>query len=375
MTTAYTSQNTFFHEDEAQAAYDVAISGATGGNAARVEEYEANLAAFFSRRFAVACSSGTAGLYMAMYAAGVGPDSEVVVSPAAPVMTALPILALGARPVFADLRSTETFSFDPCDVLACCSPSTRAVIAAPMWGYPADSSATFSLAKDRGITTIEDCSHAHGTAVAGQHQGSSADIAVYSTQEKKLISTGEGGFLLTNSADLCRRLHLVRNCGKEKSTPGSQSSSVFGASFGLNFRLSSILAAIGIIQLQNLDRRLEIRRKNAERISRIVSHIAPTLREFPANDGVPNYYNFLLFTDTANGRDLNEILLSFSISSDIISYNYKPLYAFPVFSPYARRCANAESISECLATLPTHESLDDNYFTQLETALNIFATA
>lgn len=123
---------------EAQAVTSAVQGGDLSGNARLVGDYERALAHWFGARFALACSSGTAALHLALLALEVRAGDEVIVPPTAPAMTTLPVLALGARPVFADIRSSASFALDVVDVDRKRTARTKAVVSVPMWGYPAD---------------------------------------------------------------------------------------------------------------------------------------------------------------------------------------------------------------------------------------------
>ena len=154
--------------------------------------------------------------------ADVRPGDEVIVSAAAPAMTALPVLALGALPVlalgavpvFADVAHPATFALDRDDIAAKTTGRTRAVITVPMWGYPADGADLAAACDDWGLPLIEDAAQAHGTLVDGRHAGTHATIGTFSTHARKIMTTGEGGVCLTGHDHLNERLRRIRNLGQ-----------------------------------------------------------------------------------------------------------------------------------------------------------------
>jgi dTDP-4-amino-4,6-dideoxygalactose transaminase len=143
--------------------------------------------------------------------------------------------------VFADVAGPHTFALDLVDVEARRTPATKAIISVPMWGYPADGRALASACLAWGLPFIEDGAQAHGTRVDGGLVGTRGTIGAFSTHVRKLIATGEGGFLLTDSEELAMRLHQLRNLGQPARLDGPTgvSTGSFGAGFGLNYKLAA----------------------------------------------------------------------------------------------------------------------------------------
>jgi perosamine synthetase len=322
------------------------------GNSDAVPRYEQALSDYFESRCAVACSSGTAAILLALMVAKVEAGFEVIVSPAAPVMSALPVLALGAIPVFCDLEDPRSFRLDADLVAKAISSRTRAIISVPMWGYPFDTRPLREVADAHGVLYLEDCAHAHGAIYDGQRMGASAHCCAYSTHERKLIATGEGGFLLTDEPSIAEQLGILRNCGRH-----SDSKEPFGAKFGLNLRLPGVLAALGLAQLARLDARLQVRRSIACAMRERLKEIDMDELTVPiASD--PSYYAFCAtFRNYKETRLIAETLARRGIVSDTYAYDYRPMYQYAVFSKYRRFCPNAEQLATSLLALPCHEGV------------------
>ncbi|MGQ0777763.1 MAG: DegT/DnrJ/EryC1/StrS family aminotransferase [Pseudonocardiales bacterium] len=241
-------------DDELHAVRNTLLTADLSGNAEVVGRYEQELTSWFDVQFAVACSSGTAAIHLALLALGIGPGAEVIVPATAPAMTALPVLAVGAVPVFADVAHPATFALDIADMAAKFTPYTKAVIAVPMWGYPADGPELAQVCRDWGVPLVEDAAQAHGTSLASRYAGTQGVIGTFSTHARKLICTGEGGFCLTGDPALADRLRQLRNFGQPPN--GGE----FGTGFGLNYKLPAVAAALGRVQLSRLTNRLTQRR-------------------------------------------------------------------------------------------------------------------
>lgn len=213
------NRNIDIDERDVSAVVAAVQSGALSGTSPLVRVYETELAEYFGSAFALAVSSGTAALQVLLYAYGIGPGDEVILPPTAPVMTVLPIIASGACPVFVDIAAT-TFGLDLRGLELARSARTRLIVTVPMWGYPTNVEEVQSLASDWAIPVIEDASHAHGTVEGnGRLAGRTSHASFFSTQERKMVSTGEGGFILTDDVDLARRVREIRDFGEDRPCP------------------------------------------------------------------------------------------------------------------------------------------------------------
>jgi dTDP-4-amino-4,6-dideoxygalactose transaminase len=349
---------------EVQAVTGAVLGGDLSGNARLVGDYERALARWFGVRFALACSSGTAALHLALLALGVGADDEVIVPPTAPAMTALPVLALGARPIFADTRSVASFALDPADVDRKRTRRTKAVVSVPMWGYPADDGELVAACRGWRLPLIEDAAQAHGTRLDrdGRLAGTQGAIGCFSTHARKLICTGEGGFVLTADPALAARLATLRNLGQPArlAAPLALPAGGLGEGFGLNYKLAALPAALGLAQLDRLAGRLHTRRRVARRLLARLADV-PGLAPLPVPAGArPNHYALVLQVHLGDASLVGQRLAAEGVVSDTVRYGYRPLYQLPVFSaftPPAPRCPNAEALCASIITLPCHEGL------------------
>lgn len=337
-------------DDELHAVRNTLLTADLSGNAEVVGRYEQELADWFNAQFAVACSSGTAAIHLSLLALGVGRGAEVIVPATAPVMTALPVLAVGAVPVFADVTHPATFALDLADVANKLTPRTKAVIAVAMWGYPADGPELGRACRDWCVPLVEDAAQAHGTSLSGRYVGTQGMIGTFSTHARKLICTGEGGFCLTDDPALADRLRELRNLGQP---PGGE----FGAGFGLNYKLPALAAALGRVQLSRLTSRLARRHLILGKLTTMACEIIG-LEPFPIPHGAkPNGYAALFTAEPDLASNIMHRSHAAGIESDVLRYNYRPLYRTPVLTRYAppQQCHNAERLVATLLTVPCHE--------------------
>src|SRR5256885_6232021 len=178
----------------------------------RVAEFEEAFAKTVGAKYAVAVNSGTAALHAAMAAAGIGPGDEVVTTPLTFVATANCVRYVGAKVVFADVRS-DTLNIDPRSIEEKITPLTKAIIAVDYSGLPADMNELFRLATRHGLKVIEDAAHSLGAVYAGHKVGSIAHLTTFSLHPVKQITTGEGGVVTTEDAESAQYLRRFRNHG------------------------------------------------------------------------------------------------------------------------------------------------------------------
>lgn len=220
----------------------------------RVAAFEGDLAAACGVQHAVAVSSGTAALHLAMLALRIGPGDEVIVPTLTFAASANCVLYAGATPVFADV-DPATLLVDPADVARRISPRTKAIIAVDFAGQPCDYPALRALADAHGLALVADACHALGGSLGGAPVGSLADLTCFSLHPVKHVTTGEGGAVTTGDAALAARVRMLRNHGvtadrREREEAGAWFYEM--VELGFNYRLSDIACALGRSQLRKL---------------------------------------------------------------------------------------------------------------------------
>jgi dTDP-4-amino-4,6-dideoxygalactose transaminase len=218
-------------------------------------------------RYAVACSSGTAGLHACLARLGVGPGDEVITSSFSFVSSANVILFQHATPVFADIDE-RTLNVDPAAVEAAITPRTKAIIPVHIFGYPCDIEAITRIAAKRRIPVVEDACEALGATVGGRAVGSFGNPAVYGFYPNKQITTGEGGMITTDDPDVERELRSVVNQGRSDNGDW-----LVHQRLGFNYRMDEMSAAVGLGQLEKLDWLLARRREIAERYDELLARV------------------------------------------------------------------------------------------------------
>ncbi len=219
----------------------------------RVQAFEERFAEYIGVSHAVATSSGTAGLHVALLAHGIGTGDEVVTTSFSFIATANAILFTGARPVFADIG--EDYNIDPEKILEAVTPKTKAVLPVHLYGCPAGMKAIREIAEDYHLTIIEDACQAHGATYDGKKVGSFG-TGVFSFYPTKNMTTGEGGMITTDDPAIAKRARMLRDHGSSRR--------YVHEILGYNLRMTDMGAAIGMVQLTKLDDFNSKRRRNAE---------------------------------------------------------------------------------------------------------------
>lgn len=208
-----------------------------------VDRFEQRFAAIVGVKHAVAVSSGTAALHLALLAHGIGPGDEVITTPFTFIATANAVLYAGARPVFVDICA-DTFNLDPNLIERAITARTKAILPVHLYGHPADMVALGEIAARHGLVIIEDAAQAHGAAI-GERQVGAFGTGCFSFYATKNVVTGEGGLVTTGDDQVAERLRLLRSHGQRERYHHEV--------LGYNYRLTDLQAAIGLAQLERLE--------------------------------------------------------------------------------------------------------------------------
>lgn len=215
--------------------------------AKEVQLFEEEFSAYTGSKYAIGVGNATQGLHLALAALGIGPGDEVIVTPYSWISSASCVLMQGAIPVFVDIE-TETFGLDPFKIEDAISPRTKAVILVHMFGLPAKVREICDVCSRHGISLIEDASHSHGALDNAKHLGTFGVAGVFSLHQRKAISTGDGGVLVTQDVTIYDQLRRMRSFGSDR--------------LSYNYRMTEFSAALGRIGLANLDRDNMLRAEN-----------------------------------------------------------------------------------------------------------------
>lgn len=291
-----------FAADEIEAVAAVLASGKVNywtGETCR--QFEAEFAALTGTRHAISLANGTLALELALYALDIGPGDEVIVPARTFIASASCVVARGAVPVVADVDPMSQ-NLTAETVRAVLTPRTRAIVAVHLAGWPCDMDSLMTLARERGLKVVEDCAQAHGATYQGRPVGSFGDCAAFSFCQDKIMTTGgEGGMLVTNDDALWQKAWAYKDHGKSYAAvfnrqhpPGFR---WLHESFGSNFRMTEMQAAIGRRQLAKLPEWVAARRRNATILDAGLADI-PGLRVARPPEGFGHaYYKYYAFVE------------------------------------------------------------------------------
>lgn len=332
----------------------------------RVAEFEAAFARSMSVDHAVALSSCTAALHLALVVAGIGPGDDVVVPSLSFVATANAVVYVGARPVFADVEPA-TGNVTAASIEAAWTPATRAVIAVDQGGVPVDLDPIRALCDRTGAVLVEDAACGAGSRYRGRPVGAGADVAVWSFHPRKILTTGEGGMLTTNRPEWAERVRRLREHGMNVGAAERHRSTLPVAEryveVGYNYRMTDLQAAVGLVQLRKLDAVIARRRELAAVYQEQLAAV-PGLRCVgdPAH-GTGNFQSFWVEVgpDYPMERDqLLEKLAAADVSArrGIMAAHRHPAYADRDFG--SADLAVTERLTDHTLILPLfHEMTDD----------------
>jgi dTDP-4-amino-4,6-dideoxygalactose transaminase len=312
---------------------------------ARVHEFETRFARLCGAEHAIATSSGTTALHIALLAHEIGTDDEVITSPFSFIASANCALYVGARPVFADIEP-DYFTIDPAQIEKHITPRTKAILPVHLYGQACDMDPILEIARKYNLAIIEDACQAHGAMYKGRPVGSFG-TACYSLYATKNITTIEGGMIVTNDAQVAERARLLRSHGSPRTYEHIL--------LGYNMRTTDLAAAIGLVQLNKLKQWNDTRRENAAylsaNLSKIPGVVTPKIRE--GCEHIFHQYTIRIPDRDAAAQKMKDKGVGVGIHYPTPIHN-QPLYKQ---LGYNDSLPIAEAASREVLSLPVHPSL------------------
>jgi perosamine synthetase len=321
---------------------DCIVSNWISSGGPYVQRFEQAFAEFCEASHAVATSNGTTALHLALAALGVGPGDEVIVPTLTFVATANAVRYVGGTPVFVD-SEPRTWNLDPDRVIAAITERTKAIIPVHLYGHPADLGPILDAATKRGIHVIEDAAEAHGALYRGRRVGALGTAGTFSFYGNKIITTGEGGMVVTNDADLARRLRFLRDHAMDPARK------YWHTEVGFNYRLTNLQAAVGVAQMEEIDSILERKVWQAATYRRLLDGMDVTLP--PAESWATNVHWMFSILVPAGRRDAVMIGLS-ALGVDSRPF-FSCVHLMPMYGGHEGEFPVAEDLSERGLNLPS----------------------
>lgn len=288
-----------------------------------IERFEKQIATVCGVPYSVACCNGTAAIHLALESLGVGEGDEVIIPAFTLIASANMVCLTGATPVLVDV-TPDTWCIDPALIESRISPRTKAIMVVHMYGHPCDMNSIMAIAKRHKLTVIEDAAQAHGARYHGQTVGGIGDVSCFSFYANKIITTGEGGMVLTRHKEIAERAALLRN-------------QAFGPTrfvhdfVGFNYRMTNIQAAIGVAQCERLQQKNRRKREIATIYDKLLDGEERIQRHASAPGCEPVCWMYGVVLDESFGRDKEEVRAMLAADgietrSFFIPMNEQPVY-------------------------------------------------
>ena len=336
-----------------------------------VEKFEKLIADYIGTDYAAVFNSGTSALHSVLLAHGVGKADEVIVPSFTFIATANSPMFVGAKPVFADIEE-ETLGLDPESVRKNITNKTKAILPIHYGGCPCKINELREIADDNDLILIEDAAEAMGASIKNRKVGTFGDSSVLSFCQNKIITTGEGGAVVTDSKDIYEKMLLLRSHGRLETVDYFSSAGLFDyIDLGYNFRMSNITAALGISQIKKIDKIIDMRQQNSKYLTQRIMEETDKIKIISP----PKGYNHVnqLYTLIVNNRDklisyLNDRNITTKIYFDPVhlSHFYRENLGYKNILPVT------ENMAKRAITLPMYPSLSKDEMDFMAEIIGIF---
>lgn len=349
-----------FNGNEKKYLNECVDTGWVSANGRFINEFQEKFAAFCGSRYALACANGTVTLHLILKAMGITDGDEVIMPTLTYVATANAVVECGAVPVFVD-SDQNTWNINPNEIERAITPKTKAIIPVHLYGLSCNMTDIMSISKRFCIPIVEDAAEAHGAKWKNKRVGSIGKVGSFSFFGNKIITSGEGGMIVTDDTDLYNRMKLLRAQGVD---PCKR---YWHLARAYNYRMTNMQAAVGLGQLENVDWHLEQRQRVASVYKKQIEEKLEgyvTIQKVDNTENHVYWMNSIMLTDKVKkSRD--------QVMSEMEAYNiemrpvFYPMHIMPPYYDSNVKCPVAEKIASRGINLPSHALLDEEKITYI----------
>jgi dTDP-4-amino-4,6-dideoxygalactose transaminase len=329
-----------------------ALTTAARDGGKRVRDFESQVRNYLGVKHVLAVNSGTAALHAALLAADIRQGDEVLLPSFTFVATANAVVAAGAKPVFVDVKRDD-YTIDVSDLKSKVTQKSKAVIPVHLYGHPADMDELDEVAKKQSIAVIEDACQSLGSTFKKKQTGTFGVMGCFSMYASKVLTAGEGGAVATDSDEMADRIKMIRNHGMVEGYDTRI--------LGLNLRLPELSAAVAKIQMQKLGRMLELRRRNAELLSKLLAGAKKGAAQIPQETADKKFNWYLYTVSFGGGRDsVKDALARENIGATV--YYSPPVHKTPFYKQLApgTTLPSTEWAADHVLSLPIHPHVSED---------------
>jgi perosamine synthetase len=308
-----------------------------------IEKFEESFSRFCGVKYGIACSNGTTALHLALESLSIKKGDEVIIPTFTMIATANAVIYTGAKPVLVDSEK-ETWNIDPSLIEKKITKRTKAIIPMHTYGHPCDMDPIIELANKHNLKIIEDAAEAHGAEYKGRKTGSLSDAAAFSFYANKIITTGEGGMVVTDEKEVMEKAKLLRNhaFGKPR---------FLHKELGFNYRLTNVQAAIGLAQMEHAKELIEARINNAQIYNSLLKDVGGITLP-PKKDWAKNvYWMYGILIQKNFGLKKDEVMLRLKEKGIETRSFFLPMHKQPVYQQ------NDDRFPQTTGSFPVSEEL------------------
>ena len=329
-------------------------TGWVSANGRFIDAFEKEFANFCGTKYALACSNGTVTLHLAMRALNIGPGDEVIMPTFTYIATANAVAYCGAKPVFVDSEE-GSWNIDPFEIEKAITSNTKAIIPVHIYGLPSNMDKIMNVSHKFGIPVVEDAAEAHGAMWDGKRVGSIGEIGSFSFFGNKIITSGEGGMLVTDNEDLYRKMKLLRSQGVD---PNKR---YWHLELAYNYRMTNMQAAVGLGQLENISWHMKERVRVANLYKKNLEDVQDYIIDQKVDKKATHsywMYTILLSDKVKISRD--DVMKKMEGRNIEMRPAFYPMHIMPPYLDTAIRTPIADKIASRGINLPTHSLLTED---------------